>query len=76
MSQAASTTTAEQLLVGHDPKHYLRMFPDYVEEKPIGSLISEAQRAELVEWRKTTHINTEEEYQAALKAARTPYGQR
>ena len=75
MIQTAShTATAKELLTGHDPKHYLRMFPGYVEEKPIGSLISEEQRAELIEWRKTKHINSEEEYQAALRAARTPFG--
>ena len=77
MSQYASdTATAAELLTGHDPVHYLRMFPGYVEEAPIGSLISEEQRAELIEWRKTKHINSEEEYQEALRVARTPFGQR
>jgi len=77
MSQYASdTATAAELLTGHDPVHYLRMFPGYVEEKPGRPLISKEQQAELVEWRKTTHINSEEEYQEALRVARTAFGQR
>ena len=77
MSQGNSNTAiTKQEFIGHDPKHFLRMFPDCVEEKPIGSLITKEQRAELIAWRQTTHINSEEDYQAALEAARTPYTNR
>ena len=62
------------LLNGRDPEHYLRMFPGYV-ETPVKSLLNEEQRAEVRELARIEHIKTQEDYQAAVLAARTSYCQ-